>query len=232
MKLSNRLQKMADFIPKNSIVGDIGCDHGYIPIYLIENNISKKVIAVDISENSLEKTVEFVKANNYENKIDIRLSDGLDKILAFEIDTVVIGGMGGLLIRDILDKDRKKTNTITHFILQPNIATDELRKYLYGNNFEIIDEALVKEGNKYYEIIYAKKGKDYVEKEIYYEIGKKLIENQDPLLKEFIEFKINTLEEILNELENVESEKSLERKQELEENLLELKEVIKEIESN
>jgi len=108
MKLSNRLQKMADFVPENSIVGDIGCDHGYIPIYLIENNISKKAIAIDISENSLEKTIEFVKTNNYEKDIDIRLGDGLDKILPFEIDTVVIGGMGGLLIRDILDKDRKK----------------------------------------------------------------------------------------------------------------------------
>lgn len=232
MKLSNRLQKMADFVPENSIVGDIGCDHGYIPIYLIENNISKKAIAIDISENSLEKTIEFVKTNNYEKDIDIRLGDGLDKILPFEIDTVVIGGMGGLLIRDILDKDRKKTNTITHFILQPNIAVNELRKYLYENNFEIIDEALVKEGNKFYEIIYAKKGKAYIEKEIYYEIGQKLIENQDPLLKEFIEFKIKIIKEILNELENVETEKTLNRKEELESELLQLKEVVKEVEGN
>ncbi len=232
MKLSNRLQKIADFVPENSIVGDIGCDHGYIPIYLIENNISKKVIAVDISENSLEKTIEFVKTNNYEKDIDIRLGDGLDKILPFEIDTVVIGGMGGLLIRDILDKDRKKTNTITHFILQPNIAVNELRKYLYENNFEIIDEALVKEENKFYEIIYAKKGKAYIEKEIYYEIGQKLIENQDSLLNEFIEFKIKIIKEILEELKNIETEKALNRKKELERELLQLKEVLKEIEGN
>lgn len=232
MNLSNRLQKMADFVSENSIVGDIGCDHGYIPIYLIENNISKKVIAVDISENSLEKTIEFVKTNNYEKDIDIRLGDGLDKILPFEIDTVVIGGMGGLLIRDILDKDRKKTNTITHFILQPNIAVNELRKYLYENNFEIIDEALVKEENKFYEIIYAKKGKAYIEKEIYYEIGQKLIENQDSLLNEFIEFKIKIIKEILEELKNIETEKALNRKKELERELLQLKEVLKEIEGN
>ncbi|NMA85718.1 MAG: SAM-dependent methyltransferase, partial [Tissierellia bacterium] len=156
MNLSNRLKKIADFVPNNSIVADIGCDHGYIPIYLIKNNISKKVIAVDISENSIEKTIENVKNNNLEEDIEIRIGDGLDKILPFEIDTVIIAGMGGLLIRDILDKDKVKTNTISNFILQPNIASKELREYLYENNFEIIDEELVKEGDKFYEIIYAK----------------------------------------------------------------------------
>ncbi len=97
--------------------------------------------------------------DNIEN-IEIRLGgDGLEPIRPFEVDTVIIAGMGGLLIRDILDKDKTKRDSITYFILQPNIASRELREYLYENNFEIIDESLVKEDGKFYEIIYAKKRK-------------------------------------------------------------------------
>jgi tRNA (adenine22-N1)-methyltransferase len=232
MNLSNRLEKIANFVPKNTIVADIGCDHGYIPIYLIKNNISKKIIAIDISENSIRKTIENVKINNLEKDIDIRVGDGLDKILSYEVDTVIIAGMGGLMIRDILDKDKKKTNSITNFILQANIASKELRKYLYENNFEIIDEGLVKEGDKFYEIIHARRGKDFVTKDIYYEIGEKLIINKNPLLKEYINYKIKVIGGILFELEGVKTEKAINRKKELNKNLMDLKEVLLEIEGS
>ncbi len=232
MRLSDRLQTIANFIPKNTIVGDIGTDHGYIPIYLIENEISKKVIATDISKNSLDKIINCVKGTKYEKDIDMRLGDGLDPIKPFEVDTVVIAGMGGLLIRDILDKDKDKRDSITNFILQPNIATEELRKYLYENNFEIVDEKLVKEDGKFYEVIWAKKGKAYVDQDIYYEIGEKLLANRDPLLEEFLNNRIQMNEEILKELEGKETQRTMDRYRELTENIRELKVVLKKIESN
>ncbi len=232
MRLSDRLQTIANFIPKNTIVGDIGTDHGYIPIYLIENKISKKVIATDISKNSLDKIINCVKGTKYEKDIDMRLGDGLDPIKPFEVDTVVIAGMGGLLIRDILDKDKDKRDSITNFILQPNIATEELRKYLYENNFEIVDEKLVKEDGKFYEVIWAKKGKAYVDRDIYYEIGEKLLANRDPLLEEFLSNRIQMNEEILKELEGKETQRTMDRYRELTENIKELKVVLKKIESN
>lgn len=232
MRLSDRLQTIANFIPKNTIVGDIGTDHGYIPIYLIENEISKKVIATDISKNSLDKIINCVKGTKYEKDIDMRLGDGLDPIKPFEVDTVVIAGMGGLLIRDILDKDKDKRDSITNFILQPNIATEELRKYLYENNFEIVDEKLVKEDGKFYEVIWAKKGKAYVDQDIYYEIGEKLLANRDPLLEEFLNNRIQMNEEILKELEGKETQRTMDRYRELTENIKELKVVLKKIESN
>ena len=232
MRLSDRLQTIANFIPKNTIVGDIGTDHGYIPIYLIENEISKKVIATDISKNSLDKIINSVKGTKYEKDIDMRLGDGLDPIKPFEVDTVVIAGMGGLLIRDILDKDKDKRDSITNFILQPNIATEELRKYLYENNFEIVDEKLVKEDGKFYEVIWAKKGKAYVDQDIYYEIGEKLLANRDPLLEEFLNNRIQMNEEILKELEGKETQRTMDRYRELTENIKELKVVLKKIESN
>ena len=80
MKLSNRLLEVANFVPKDSIVADIGTDHGYIPVFLVENNISNKVIATDISEKSLDKTVNYIKELNLRNNIEPRLGDGLETI--------------------------------------------------------------------------------------------------------------------------------------------------------
>lgn len=232
MSLSNRLQTIANFIPQNTIVADIGTDHGYIALFLIENKICKKVIATDISKNSLDKIVANVKQTKYEKDIDMRVGDGLGPIKAFEVDTVVIAGMGGLLIKDILDKDKTKRDSITNFILQPNIAGRELREYLYQNNFQIMDEKLVKEDGKFYEVIWAQKGKDWVEDEIYYEIGEKLLKNKDPLLKEFTNNKIQMNQGILKELKGKESQRIIDRQAELEKNTKDLKVVLKEIESN
>lgn len=231
MKLSERLLTIANLVPNNSIVADIGTDHGYIPAYLIENNISKKVIGTDISRGSLDKIVEYVKKLGLEDKVDTRLGDGLEVIKPYEVDTVIIAGMGGLLIRDILEKDKNVTDSITDFILQPMVASKELRQYLVENNFEIIKEELVKEENKYYEIIYVKKGKSHIEKEIYYEISPILIENKHPLLKEFVENKIMAAEKILIEIEGKDTEKSKERYLNLENTIKEYKAVLREIES-
>lgn len=232
MKLSKRLEGIGNYVEENSIVADIGSDHGYIPLYLIKNQIAKKVIAGDISKNSLEKAADKVKEEGLEDLIDIRLGDGLDIILPFEVDSVILAGMGGLLIRDILDKDREKTSSISHFILQPNIAAGELRRYLYENSFEILAEDLVKEDNKFYEIIHAKKGKGFVSKEIYYEIGERLIEDRHPLLREYIDFKIGLMEGILEEISGVDTEKTMARQKELNENIRDLREVLVEIEGN
>ncbi len=231
MKLSERLIAIANFVPNNSIVADIGTDHGYIPAYLIENKISKKVIGTDISKGSLDKIIEYIKELRFEDKIDTRLGDGLEVIKPYEVDTVIIAGMGGLLIRDILENHRKVSDSIIDFILQPMVAQKELREYLIENNFEIIGEELVKEENKYYEIIHARKGKSLIEKEVYYEISPILIQNKHPLLKEFVDNKIATANKILKEIEGLQTEKSKERHLELTNAVKEYREVLVEIES-
>lgn len=231
MKLSNRLLSIVNFVPKNSIVADIGTDHGYIPVYLIENKISKKVIGTDISKGSLDKIIQFIKDKKLQDKIDTRLGDGLETIKPYEVDTVIIAGMGGLLIRDILQKQKGVTHSIVNFILQPMVASKELRQYLIENNFEIVNEDLIKEDNKYYEVIYAKTGKSFVDKEIYYEISSVLLENKHPLLKEFVENKIKASEKIRKELEGLGTDKSKERYDELTKEINDYKEVLEQIES-
>lgn len=230
MKLSNRLIAIANFVPKNSIVADIGTDHGYIPVYLVENNIAKKVIGTDISKGSLDKIIDYIKTLNLEHIIDARLGDGLEVIKPYEVDTVIIAGMGGLLIRDILEKNKEVTDSIANFILQPMVAAKELRQYLVDNNFEIIEEELVKEDGKYYEIIFAKKGKSYIEKEIYYEISPLLIKKKHPLLREFIQFRFRELENIIEEIKDINTEKSKERYLEISAKIKDYKGVLEEIE--
>lgn len=232
MTLSQRLRYIVDFVPQNSIVADIGTDHGYIPVYLIENKISKKVIGTDISPNSLKKIAKYVSLKEMGEFIDIRLGNGLSVIKPFEIDTVIIAGMGGLLIRDILKENKDVVDSITHFILQPNIASDELRKFLYDNNFVILKEKLAKENNKFYEIIYARRGISYLKNKIYLKIGEKLIANNDPLLIDFINEKISIAENIMKKLKGNNSLRSRERYLELKKDIDNLKAVLREIESN
>lgn len=227
MKLSDRLLTIADFVPKNSIVIDIGTDHGYIPVYLIKNNISKKVIATDISEESLLKGITIIKEEFLEDKIETRVGDGFHVLKPFEADTAIIAGMGGPLIVDIIDKRKDISRTITNFILQPMVGSDKLRRYLYNNSFKIIDEKLVKEGENFYEIIYAKEGKQYVEKDIFFDIGKKLIENKDPLLEKFINYKIKGAKDILKKIENIRSVNAMERKKALQKKIDEYQEVLR-----
>lgn len=209
--------EISKLVEKNSIVADIGTDHGLLPVYLIENKISKLVIGTDISEKSLQKTIDYVEERKLEKDIITRVGDGLEVIKPYEVDTLIVSGMGGLLIENILENNIKTRDSIVNFILQPMIASKELRQYLIKNNFKIIDETLAKEGDKFYEIIYAKRELSYVGDEIDYEISKKLIEKNHPLLKEFIIFNINKLEFIINKLKGERSPKSIQRYSEVKE---------------
>lgn len=201
MKLSKRLGKIAEYVPQGSIVADIGTDHGYIPIYLIENLICEKVIAADVSKPSLDKTINYVKDIGYEDRINTRLGDGLAVLKPNEVDTIIIAGMGGVLMTQILNRSPEIIETTNNFIFQAMIGTDELRKYLYNNNFVIEDESLIYEDGKYYEIIFAKKGKSSYNMDNFCEIGHKLIEKKDPLLPDFLKHKISYNQNIINNLD-------------------------------
>lgn len=205
MRLSPRLQAIADYVPKGSVVADIGTDHGYIPVYLVSNKISSKIIATDINIGPLRNASSYINKKNYRENIETRLGNGLNCLLPNEVDTIVIAGMGGFLIAEILENSTEITKTTKYFILQPMVASEELRRFLYNKKFKIIDEKLAKEGNKLYEVMLVAHGEDKVEKDIYFEIGKKLIENKDKYLEEFINNKIEKTRKVLSTLRNSET---------------------------
>lgn len=187
MKLSKRLQTIADFVKKNSVVADIGTDHAHIPIYLIENKIIDKAYACDINKGPLEKAKENIENFGVSKNIVLRLSNGLDKMSNKEADTIIIAGMGGELIIDILERRKSFFDKKNTFILSPHTKTDEVRDYLLRKGFEILKEDMCIEEGKFYtvmEVRYTENKLMYSEAELLY--GKFLIENKHPVLLEFL----------------------------------------------
>lgn len=153
IKLTPRLQQVANLVRHGTTVADIGTDHGYLVAYLIQNEIANFAIASDLREGPLSMAKSTAFQCGIANKIVIRLSDGLQSISSNEADDIVVAGMGGELIAEILGnciwiKDKGK-----HLVLQPMTHSEDLRDYLCKNDFEIISDIVVREGKKLYNVI-------------------------------------------------------------------------------
>lgn len=203
MKLTDRLLKIASLVSEGKRVADIGTDHGYIPVYLLNKGLVSFAILADVNKGPLENARKEVRHNNLSDKTDLRLGSGIEVLNKGEVDEVIIAGMGGILISELLEAKKEVSHSVEKLILQPMQAQEELRKYLLNNGYEILDEVLVKEDFRVYEIIVARyTGKNtVVEDDIYYEVGTKLIENNDLLLKEFIDKKIYKYNSVIEKLE-------------------------------
>ena len=228
MKLTNRLLKIASLVSENKRVADIGTDHGYIPVYLLNEKKIDFAILADINKGPLENARSEVRKNKLEDKVDLRLGSGIEVLKKDEVDEIIIAGMGGILISDLLEANKEVAHSVDKLILQPMQAQEELRAYLLNNGYEILDECLEKEDFRIYEIIVAKyTGKNTpVEDDIYYEVGKKLIENNDKLLGEFIDNKIKKYNNIIDKLGNKESEAVISKRNLANERIEKLKKLI------
>ena len=156
MKLTDRLLKIASLVDEGKKIADIGTDHGYIPVYLLNNNKIDYAILADVNKGPLENAKKEVRHNKLDDKVDLRLGSGLEVLNQNEVDEVIIAGMGGILISELLEAKKSVSQTVEKLILQPMQAQNELRKYLYNNGYEILNEVLVKEDFRIYEIIVAK----------------------------------------------------------------------------
>ncbi len=221
-----RLKTIINFIDHNSIVADIGTDHGVVPIYLVEENIAKKVIATDISKPSLEKLKNKLQDKSGSLNIETRCSDGLESILPFEVDTIVISGMGGVLIEEILSHSINIAKTANRIILQPNNGADHLRRWLLNNGFYIVEEKDLYENKKYYTVLSVQTGieRTYSDKEYLY--GRRLIESQSPVLFQYLKSLQKEKEIILSKLIKVGSSSAETRIDELKKEITEIEEVL------
>ena len=199
MKLTDRLLKIASLVDNGKRIADIGTDHGYIPVYLLNQNKIQYAILGDVNKGPLENARKEVTRNKLQDKVDLRLGSGIEVLKENEVDEIIIAGMGGMLINNLLKANEKVAHTTEKLILQPMQAPEELRMFLYQNGYKILDEHLVREEHRLYEIIVCKyEGLEPQEIDpIYYEIGLKLIENNDPLLNDFIENKIRINQNVL-----------------------------------
>lgn len=200
MELSNRLAAVAGFVQEGASVADIGTDHGYIPIYLVEQKIADRVIAADIHQGPLQRADMHVAGCGLSGRIETRLSDGLKGFQAGEIDTMIAAGMGGGLIIRILDEGRAVVDSLEACILQPQSEIGKVRKYLALHGLVIEREDMVEEDGKFYPVMRVVHGEpeNYEEYEFIY--GKRLLQMRHPVLKNYLLRECRLKETIIRQL--------------------------------
>lgn len=201
MEISSRLECIAKMIEKCDSIADIGTDHGYVPIYLIKKGICKHAIASDINMGPVEKARLNIEHENAEKSIECRLGPGFSTVKPMEVNVAIIAGMGGNLIRDIIEEGIQVFKSLDYVVLQPVQNPDVLRKYIYESGYIVLDEDLCKDENKYYEVIKIKYNNEpKVLSDVYYEVSKILLEKKHPLVKEYVCLKIKKYDKIFNNI--------------------------------
>ncbi|MFC3929074.1 tRNA (adenine(22)-N(1))-methyltransferase [Streptococcus caprae] len=157
--LSKRLAAVAEFIPTGSRLLDVGSDHAYLPIALVQSGRIDFAVAGEVVQGPYESALTNVAQEGLDNQIRVRLANGLAALEASDgITAISICGMGGRLIAEILDKGRAQLAGVQRLILQPNNREDDLRLWLATNSFTIVAESILQENDKIYEIIVAEPG--------------------------------------------------------------------------
>lgn len=212
IKLSKRMQTVADMVD-GDVVADIGCDHAFVSIYLIQSDKSKKVIAMDVKKGPVNIAKSNITTYGLEEYIDVRLSNGFDSLAVGEADCAVIAGMGGILMVNILEKGIEHINNGINLVLQPQSDICLVRRFLCEHGYRIEDEAMLLEDDKYYTVIKANyEGSScisYTEEELLF--GPILLSRKDEILKNYLLKLKNNNYEIIDKLREAGTDKSQER---------------------
>lgn len=211
MKLGNRLMAVANFVEKDSVVADIGTDHAYLPIYLVEENIISKAFACDVHTGPYQAAKQAVRNYLLEDKIEVRLGDGICVLKPNEADFLTIAGMGGTTMIEILSAKPEVLAGVKGIALQPQNAASNLRIWLWNNGWRIEDENLVMDEGRLYEIILVKQGEDECKNESLSDIGTILWKKRHPLLKKHIENLVMQSKRILMAMEKSKDAKRSEK---------------------
>ncbi len=226
MQLSHRLFTIASGVPQGSTVIDVGTDHAYIPIYLIKNHIVPYCIATDIHKGPLQKAELNMRFYQIKN-IDLRLTNGIEGVQPGEGNVIIMAGMGGYLIIDILKRGLEVIKAADKLILQPQQDIWRVREYLHHIGFIIDNEEFIEEDGKYYTVIEAVLGNEIYEKPYDYKYGKILIEKKSDVFKRYMLEKEKRLLEVYDNVSQNNSDFSIKRKMELAEELKMHREVIR-----
>ena len=202
-RIPKRMLAIANLVDNSKVLADVGCDHAYISINLLENGKAERIIASDLREGPLNIAKDNIKLEGFEERIETRLCAGLCGYEAGEVDTILISGMGGMLVKEILSESIDVVKRADTLILEPQSDLRVVRAYLKDIGFEIIDEDMLNEGGKYYQIIKAVKSKERMEvcddigAMAENEFGPILIKKKHPVLLEFLKKRKNHYERLL-----------------------------------
>lgn len=189
--ISERLKTAAGLIGDGKRLADVGTDHGYVPIYLMEQGRIPCAIAMDINRGPLARAEEHIRRFGMESYIQTRLSDGVAALGAGEADCILIAGMGGGLVIHILESGSGVCQSVSELVLQPQSELARVRSFLDENGYVVETEEMVKEDGKYYPMMrvhYEPSAKESSpkDKEIFYRYGRFLLEKKHPVLYDYL----------------------------------------------
>lgn len=226
--LSKRMQALANLVSPCKIFCDVGTDHGFLPIYLVQSGVCEKAIAMDLREGPLDRAKTHIQECGLSEAIETRLSDGVQKLSKAEAETVLIAGMGGSVTIHILSEGLEVCKSLDELILQPQSEIEEVRSYVFEQGFVLLAEDMVEEDGKYYPMMklvhesrLSKEDREkymiespYTQAELLY--GPMLLKQQHPVLKKFLEKDLKREKTILLNLPDIEDDRITERRQTVE----------------
>lgn len=225
VKISKRLETVASLVTQGGVLADVGTDHGYVPIYLLQQHRIARAIAMDIGNGPLERAKEHIAMYGMGQYIETRLSDGVAALAPEEVDSIVIAGMGGGLVIHILEAGEPVCRAAKELILQPQSELEKVRDYLNRAGYVTTAEDMVFEDGKYYPMMRvcydaAAEPSQSDEYFVFCRYGRGLLEQRHPVLQEYLNRESQILEQILGNLKNQEKTGQITaRISEVEENL-------------
>lgn len=216
VQISRRLLAICQMVTQGNTVVDVGCDHGFVSIYLVQKNLSPRVIAMDVREGPLFRAKEHIELYGLQDYIETRISDGLCAYHIGEATTLICAGMGGRLMQRILTDGQEKAKALEELILQPQSELMEFRRFLRRAGYGILDENILYEEGKYYFLMKAAyAGADeaaHRQSEFNMELadrfGGLLLADKNPVLKEFLGEQLDIQCRIAKSLEGNDSDRA------------------------
>lgn len=220
VQLSERLTAIAEMVTEGNRLVDVGCDHGYLPVYLMLQHKIPRAIATDVGKGPLTRAQEHIAQYHMEAYIETRLCNGLSEIRSGEGDTLVIAGMGGPLMERILSEGRHALPGFQELILQPQSDIPHFRRFVMQNGYQIIQEEMILEDGKFYPIMKAvpyEGERPAVWSRAEEMFGRLLLERKHPVLKLYLERELRIRSEISAQLESASGDAAKKRRMEVEE---------------
>lgn len=215
--ITPRLSAALDLLCGSDAVADVGCDHGRLTAALLQSGVCRYVVASDISEPSLEKARALIGYIGKRDSVSFRVGDGLSVLSPGECDAIAILGMGGTLMCRILDACRTPLSGARFAVLQPMRAQDDIRRYLYANNYHVVDDRIVVDHGRYYQVLKAvpTEAPDRIPDAFpadFWDVGYKCFADRDPLLVPYCRYLLSIHDRMKRDAIGSEGEERLNRK--------------------
>ncbi|MGZ6503228.1 MAG: tRNA (adenine(22)-N(1))-methyltransferase [Tumebacillaceae bacterium] len=212
INISNRLARIASFVPQDMKMADIGSDHAYLPLYLTQSGKIVSAIAGEVNDGPFRGAERNVRAHGMKDKISVRKGNGLAVLEPGEVDVITIAGMGGGTIKEILSAGEAKLQGVSRLVLSPQGDGDTLRRWLLARGWKIVDEDMLVEDEQIYEIVVFERGEMQLDDPLALEFGPILLERKHPLIAERVEYEVGKIDRALRSIEKAKGETGQEKR--------------------